>query len=85
VKDGELQKVGVYAMEAIEGIAKNHHPDAEIDAMMLIVAVRQPDEEGRPSTGVRYDCSDVRGYVQRGLVEEAMDAVRFGVRDDDDE
>jgi hypothetical protein len=84
VRSEELQKVGVFAMEAIENIAKHHHPDAEVDEMMLVVAIRQPDEEGLPSTGVRYECSDVRGYVQRGLVEEAMDAVRFGTRDDDE-
>jgi hypothetical protein len=81
----ELQKVGIFAMETIERIGSGYDSEATIDNVAIVVAIRTEDDDGRKITSVRYGCTDERGYVQRGLFEEATDAARFGDREPEDE
>lgn len=78
------EKIGSFAMEAITDL-EQRYPQATVDTVAIVVSLRGVLEDDHASTMVRYACTDERGYVQRGLLEEAVDAARFGIRETDDD
>lgn len=65
-------------MDAIDAIA-DHYSDVEehveIDNLMLIVAIKETDGN---RTNVLYHCTDLRNYVQEGLISKALEAAKEG-------
>lgn len=71
------QKIGLFVAESIELLEKKYGDDIEIGEMAIVLEVREHREDGA-YTGVEYRCSNPKGYIQRGLLEEALDGCRFG-------
>lgn len=72
-----MTRVGGFVAESMEHL-ESEFPDAEVADVILVVSLREVDDDGDGITTVRYACTDDRQYVARGLLEEAVDACRFG-------
>lgn len=71
----DTTKLGRFVAESMETIERDQLDNADIGMMMLIVEVNYTDDDGEECTGIRFRCSDGRGFVQLGLnkmVEQAI-------------
>jgi hypothetical protein len=74
------EKISETAERVLSKIDRDDVADLiEVDQVMVIVAVNFGGDEAEESeTGaLYYRCTSARGYVQRGLLTYAAEAVRF--------
>lgn len=69
-----LERIGKTAVEFIDFVkdANDDLADACIGEVMVIAEIRGIDGDGEQVGEVQFRCSDPRGWVQRGLLEEAI-------------
>lgn len=70
----DKQAIGHFAIEAIDSLDDHFgEKGVVVDNVMLIVAFKLEDDN---ETEVATFCEDSRRYVQRGLLDEALDMVK---------
>lgn len=72
----DARRVGIVAADLMGAIADEFENEAvEIGEVAVVVELKFPANAEIPaSTQVVYRCSDSRGWVQRGLLDEARTA-----------
>jgi hypothetical protein len=76
----DTTKVGQVAAALMEAISEDYHEDVEIGDVVIVVELSYPpgcppgeDNEFLGSTSITFQGSDPRGWVQRGLLIEALE------------
>jgi hypothetical protein len=71
----DTTKVGRVAADLMESMAQRYgEEEVEVGEVLVVVELSHPpgaETDFEESTQVVYRCSDSRGWVQRGLLEEA--------------
>ena len=70
----DTRKLGAVAAELMEYIEKREDETTEIGEVMILVELRGTHDDGSDQkwTTISTQCTDPRGWVQRGLLNEAL-------------